>query len=232
MAVHDEVSITMDSEEDGTEQQSDNLLMVDDRNVQGSPTERSASADPLLVSQETTDQGPDNQQSVMDPLNPMESIENRIRTVLKTRPSVRMGARHVNVSSPIHNKPFTRNNKVRHTMPSRNPTRSAISLRDPTVRRRQLQMTNNQTSSFSLNDGFLLQKINTQSPSHQEHKIVNEPSSDVSTTQTSIFVQDVEPVDSPSRTMSPGSELYSDTLQRNNELRNSTMLLKDRILKQ
>ena len=220
MATEVAVEIVSNSQED--------LLSEQLPGVVPEPTERSVSAEPLL---ETTDQGdePTNEPNTTTDVDPMAmDIERRLRSVLSSRPSIRMGARH-NVSSPVRKSIFNRKQSARHSMPLINRSKSAKSLPDPTVRRKQL-LKSKLLPSFSLGE-FPLQKIHVQSPGSPESIATEQNGSAHDDRPTSIVLQDLEAGDvtvSP-RIMSPSE---AGTLERSSELRKSTMLLRDRILKQ
>ena len=203
-----------------------------DRSGRESP-ERSASAEPLLTSEQGNEQRPPESDSIrMD-------IENRIRDVLNTRPSVRMASRHK--LSPLHinatglDGTFDRSSTSRHTMPSRSPKVSAKSLPQSTVRRRQLRKTSF-LSSFSLGEGLPLQRRlvadEESNIAQPETTPADEENGDVPV--MSIVVQDIEQegMVSPGEVTEDDDIGVVDTLERGNELRKSTLHLKHRILKQ
>ncbi len=166
----------------------------------------------------------------------MERLEDTIKDVLKTRPSVRMASRHrvllSPIQSPLHDS-FNRTDATRHTLPH-SPMYSAKSVPDQSVRRRQLRKASF-LSSHSLGSGLPLQRRNNPNVHVEDGspKIGTAlPSNSLPTSNTasglSIVVQDVE---RDEMTQSIGEEVLG-TLERGNELRKSTLHLKHRMLKQ
>ena len=175
----------------------------------------------------------------------MEQLEDTIKDVLKTRPSVRMASRHRVLLSPIHSPlhdSFNRTDTTRHTLPH-STMRSAKSDSEPdqsalTVRRRQLRKASF-LSSFSLGNGLPLQRRNSPNLNVEDGSpnidtaLRDNPLVTSSNTASglSIVVQDVERDET---TQSIGEEEINvlGTLERSNELRKSTLHLKHRMLKQ
>ena len=175
----------------------------------------------------------------------MEQLEDTIKDVLKTRPSVRMASRHRVLLSPIHSPlhdSFNRTDTKRHTLPH-SPMHSAKSDSQDqsalTVRRRQLRKASF-LSSYNLGNGFPLQRRNSPNLNVEDGSLNigtalrDNPlvTSSNTTGGLSIVVQDVERDET---TQSIGEEeinVHGGTLERSNELRKSTLHLKHRMLKQ
>ena len=168
-----------------------------------------------------------------DDVSPLDIIESRIRGVLNTRPSIRMAKK----SRPLHlvDKPLSRNDATRHTMPSRVQKRAVASDQpDASLRINQLRKPSI-PASFSLNEGLsgfqrnnstdLLVSTEAEKETAFSNAIENEGANEVPLV---IVVQDGNnQTEEDEEEVSP-----SCTLERFGELRKSTMYLKHRIQKQ